>query len=325
MIAPEQPLNEAERVAKLHSLDILDTPAEERFDRLTRLAKRVFDVPTALVSLVDAERQWFKSGDRFAGTQTARRDSFCGHTILGYDLLIVPDTLADARFRDNPLVIGGPRIRFYAGCPLTVPGGFNLGALCVIDQRPRTFDDDDRRSLRDLAKLAVRELVAVELATTDELTGCLNRRAFTSMARQLLGVCRRTGQGVTLAYFDLDGFKHINDTYGHAQGDRALIEFVSTLRASIRDADLVGRLGGDEFAALFVGIDEASGADLIARVRDELDRRHDAGTRPYRLRFSVGEVGFAPQRHHSIEQMLDEADAIMYAEKHGLEHALAMR
>jgi diguanylate cyclase (GGDEF)-like protein len=315
MTAPPRPPDEPLRLAALHALDILDTPAEERFDRITRLARRIFDVPVALVSLVDADRQWFKSGDGLGCTQTPRGTSFCGHTILAPELLVVPDTLDDERFRDNPMVVEGPRIRFYAGCPLTVPGGLNLGALCLMDHRPRVLGEADRENLRDLARLVVRELVAFELATADELTGCLNRRAFKSMAMHLLEVCKRTGTAATLAYFDLNGFKQINDHYGHAEGDRALVEFVSTLQGAIRNTDLVGRLGGDEFAALFVGDQEGPAANIIERLRDQLCRPYTAGSRPYPLRFSVGEVRFDPARHSSLDQIFEEADAIMYSEK----------
>jgi diguanylate cyclase (GGDEF)-like protein len=315
MIAPPRQPDEPLRLAALHALEILDTPPEERFDRITRLARRIFDVPIALVSLVDADRQWFKSADGFVCEQTPRSTSFCGHTILEPELLVVPDALQDERFRDNPMVTGEPRVRFYVGCPLTIPGGLNLGALCLMDHQPRMFGDEDRENLRDLARLVVRELVAFELATTDELTGCFNRRAFKNMAVHVLEVCRRTGAGATLAYFDLNGFKQINDSYGHAEGDRALVEFVNALRAGIRSTDLVGRLGGDEFAALFVGTREGKDANIIERLRDKLCGPHTEGLRPYPLRFAVGEVSFDPERHFSVSQIFEEADAIMYRQK----------
>ena len=115
MKAPETPADEAKRLATLRALGVLDTAAEERFDRLTRMAKRLFRVPIALVSLVDENRQWFKSCMGLATNETSRDISFCGHAILGDDIFIIPDTLADARFADNPLVVGEPYIRFYAG------------------------------------------------------------------------------------------------------------------------------------------------------------------------------------------------------------------
>jgi diguanylate cyclase (GGDEF)-like protein len=311
MIFPFPPPNEAERLAALHALEILDTPAEERFDRITRLARRLFKVPIALISLIDADRQWFKSASGYAGAQTPRSTSFCGHTILKEESLVVEDALADERFHNSPWVAGEPHVRFYAGYPLTVPGGLSLGSLCLVDHQPRAFSEEDRVSLRDLARLAAQELAAFELATTDELTGCCNRRAFKSMARHQLEICRRMDKDARLASFDLSDFRRIHDSYGQAEGDRALLEFVGVLRDSIRDIDLIGRVGGNEFAALLIGKD----ADIIQRVRRELGRRHTEGLRPYRLHFAAGEVSFDPVRHVCIDQMFEQAAAIMGADR----------
>jgi len=154
------PLNEAGRLRALRGLALLDTPAEERFDRITRLAARLFDVPIALVTLVDAERQWFKSKYGIAQAQTPRELAFCAHTILQEDALVVPDALRDDRVADNPLVAGEPRFRFYAGQALAAPDGSRVGTLCVIDHRPRDFGAEDMQVLRDLAALAERELTA---------------------------------------------------------------------------------------------------------------------------------------------------------------------
>ena len=137
MLVPGKPANEAARIQVLHGLDLLDSAPEERFDRLTRLAKRLFNVPIALVTLVDKDRQWFKSCVGLAATETPRDISFCGHAILNDGLLLVPDAREDVRFHDNPLVTGEPNIRFYAGYPLTVPNGNKMGTLCLLDTKPR--------------------------------------------------------------------------------------------------------------------------------------------------------------------------------------------
>ena len=184
MIKPATPVDEATRVGTLRALDILDTAPEERFDRLTRLAKRLFGVPIALVSLVDTNRQWFKSCDGLGATETPREISFCGHAILSDDILVIPDALLDDRFCDNPLVVDDPHIRFYAGCPLRAPNGSRLGTLCLIDRAPRMFDADELQPLRDLAHMAEQELAAVQLATTDELTQISNRRGFARLIRE---------------------------------------------------------------------------------------------------------------------------------------------
>ena len=176
MKTPDTPQDEDARLKTLRSLNILDTSAEERFDRLTRIAKRMFDVPIALVSLVDEDRQWFKSCIGLSVRETPRDISFCGHAILGNEVFLIPDTLKDERFIDNPLVADEPNIRFYAGCPLRFPDGSMLGTLCIIDQKPRNLDEEDLEALKDLASTAERELAAVQMATTDELTNIPNRR-----------------------------------------------------------------------------------------------------------------------------------------------------
>ena len=156
-IAPV-PENEAQRLKTLHSLGLLDTAPEERFDRITRIAARIFNVPIALITLIDTDRQWFKSRFGEMATQTPREQAFCAHAILGTQALVVPDALEDVRFADNPLVCGKSRVRFYAGQPIAAPDGSRLGTLCVIDHRPRDFGVEELQLLVDLAALIEREL-----------------------------------------------------------------------------------------------------------------------------------------------------------------------
>jgi phosphoribosyl 1,2-cyclic phosphodiesterase len=156
---PPIPDDEAERVAALKRLGILDTTPEERFDRHTRIAAALFRVPIALVSLVDADRQWFKSCFGTDVCESSRETSFCAHAITaGDEMLIVPDALKDDRFRDNPMVSDGPRIRFYAGAVLHSPEGKRIGTVCVLDVRPRNLSDDERKLLRDVAAAVEAEL-----------------------------------------------------------------------------------------------------------------------------------------------------------------------
>ncbi|HBC58163.1 MAG TPA: GGDEF domain-containing protein, partial [Gammaproteobacteria bacterium] len=176
---PDLPDDESSRLTTLNALNILDTEPEERFDRLTRIAKRLFDVPIALVSLVDENRQWFKSCIGLNVRQTDRNISFCGHAILGDGIFIIPNALKDERFADNPLVIDEPHIRFYAGCPISVPDGHKMGTLCIIDRKPRQLSQEDLELLQDLANMVGQELAALQMATLDELTGIANRRGFT--------------------------------------------------------------------------------------------------------------------------------------------------
>lgn len=315
MLAPPKPIDENRRLAALRGAGILDTPPEERFDRITRIAKRLFDVPIALVSLVDEHRQWFKSRQGLDAQETPRDISFCGHAILSSDILVIPDAKDDHRFRDNPLVTGPPGIRFYAGCPLALSNGELIGTLCIIDSEPRTLEGEDHAILRDLAKVVERELAALELAIMDELTQLCNRRGFEHRCSQSLEMCRRLGEPSVLLYFDLDGFKRINDSFGHFEGDRALQEFALALTNTFRASDVLGRIGGDEFAVLVTSVSAERTDSLIRRLEQMLERRELSTGRDYEVRFSVGAVAFDPARHRNISDLMKEADELMYRRK----------
>ncbi len=155
---PARPAEEEDRGRALHALEILDTLNDPRLDRLVRLAKRVFDVPTAVISFVDKDRSWFKSVSGLAQNELPRNEAFCAQVALGDDVFIVPDTTADPAFVDHPLVAGEPFFRFYAGIPIKTPNGQGIGALSVLDTRARIFQEEDRKVLRDLADLAEQEL-----------------------------------------------------------------------------------------------------------------------------------------------------------------------
>ncbi|MBN3753863.1 sensor domain-containing diguanylate cyclase [Paraburkholderia sp. Tr-20389] len=315
MLRPPIPDNESERVETLRSFHILDTPPEERFDRLTRLARRLFGVPIAAVTLVDSHRQWFKSHPGLEASETPRDVSFCGHAILDGDLFLVNDASLDVRFADNPLVTGDPNIRFYAGYPLTVDNGSRLGTLCLIDVKPRALDDEERVLLRDLARMAEQEIAAVQLATTDELTGLSNRRGFEALAQHAIKLCKRAQKAASLLFFDLNGFKQINDVYGHAEGDRALIAFATVLRTALRDSDVIGRLGGDEFVVLLTESDHEGTLQTVERLRHQLDLHNQAAQTPYQLHCSVGTATCEPDSPQTIDDLLAQADVAMYANK----------
>lgn len=158
MVIAPIPHNEIERLMSLRVLNILDTPPEDRFDRITRLASQFFEVPIAYVSLIDKDRQWFKSKQGFDLCETPRDISFCSHTILKEEALIVPDATQDDRFKGNPVVTGPPNLRFYAGQPLSGPGGYKIGSLCVLDLKPREFGPEKVKALKDFSLMVEHEL-----------------------------------------------------------------------------------------------------------------------------------------------------------------------
>ncbi|MBC3376335.1 sensor domain-containing diguanylate cyclase [Pseudomonas sp. SWRI92] len=317
MLEPRKPDNEAVRLKHLQSLKLLDTAPEERFDRLTRLARRLFNVPIALVSLVDANRQWFKSNAGLDASETPREVSFCGHAILKDEILEICDAEQDERFYDNPLVTDRPGIRYYAGHPLGLEDGSKLGTLCLLDTKPRKLSDDEREMLRDLASMAEQEMIAVQMASMDEMTLLSNRRGFKTLAQHALGVCNRLSRPATLLFFDLNDFKPINDRFGHAEGDSALKTFADVLRIAFRESDVIGRLGGDEFVALLTGASHVETAAIMARLGEILEERNATLQRGYDIRFSVGQIEYDPKRHASIDSLLADADAAMYAQKQG--------
>lgn len=315
------PDDDRERLERLHALGVIDTPAEERFDRYTRLARRLFDVPIALVSLVDLDRQWFKSRDGLEAQQSPRETSFCGHAIHSEDLFVIRDTERDPRFADNPFVTATPGIRFYAGCPIGgVAGGSALGTLCILDHRPRAFTEEDATLLRDLGAMVTDELTTVELATTDALTGISNRRGFVALSERTLAQAKRAGHEATLLYFDLDGLKALNDRDGHAAGDLALKTFANALTTTFRSSDVIGRLGGDEYAVILsrVGRDaEAStsaapASGVVDMLIARLQRTLAAADGP-KVRCSVGAAHFDPKAPRPLAALLAEADGLMYA------------
>lgn len=315
MIKPPTPDDERARIDALRAMKVLDTPPEERFDRLTRLARRLFNVPIALVSLVDTNRQWFKSCTGLDASETPRDVSFCGHAILGDDIFLIADAAEDPRFSDNPLVVGAPHIRFYAGCPLSAGGGEKLGTLCIIDHEPRRLSQEELGLLQDLARMAEQELAAVQMATMDHLTMLSNRRGFEFLSAHALRLCRRMQRPASLLYFDLDDFKPINDRFGHTEGDRVLVDFAAVLKCTFRESDVIGRLGGDEFAVLVTNTDVNALDGALARFASGIERINREDGRPYAIAYSTGKAVFDPARHDDMSDLVAEADASMYSHK----------
>lgn len=285
MNPPALPSDEEARLKSLESLEVLDTPAEERFDRVTRLSRRVFGVPIALVSLVDRDRQWFKSAQGLAACQTSREISFCGHAILGSSTFVVEDAALDPRFSDNPLVTGDPKIRFYAGRPLRGADGHRVGTLCIIDRSPRTMSAEDLRTLEDLAVMVEEELKVIRmsraeremrtecerlkrLALVDTLTRVWNRGAIVDVLTRELGHAQREQTSVAVIMADLDHFKNVNDTHGHPAGDAVLLESARRFKMAVRPYDAVGRYGGEEFLIVLPGADIAQARVVGERIRD---------------------------------------------------------
>jgi diguanylate cyclase (GGDEF)-like protein len=307
---------EARRLSALHALKILDTDPEERFDRITRLAQRLFGAQMSAVTLIDEDRQWFKSGVGLGERENGLKDSFCAYAILDAPQpMIVGDARSDPRLADNPMVLEDPNLRFYAGQPIAAPGGEPLGTLCVFDDRARDVADFDAEALGELAGMVEAEIASLSLAIGDDLTGLSNRRGFEMLGERLIAAARRLDLPVTAIYADLDNMKPINDTFGHDAGDRALIETAEVLAASMRASDLIARLGGDEFCALLIGAASSAAPTLIARVQEAVAARNAATGEAWELSLSLGLAEAPAGTEVELWDLVAQADAEMIAAK----------
>jgi diguanylate cyclase (GGDEF)-like protein len=281
MERPRIPLDEAQRLAALHATRLLGSAPEETFDRITRTAARLLDVPIALVSLVDKDRQWFKSRTGLDACETPRDVSFCGHAILADEPLVVPDAASDARFADNPLVTGSPHLRFYAGVQLYSVDRKKIGTLCVIDRKPRQLAAGELDALRDLARMVEQLVYHRQLAMAaqslserlddecqgrehgaapngelawlvahDLLTGLPNRQAMLRAIQQSITGWREDGTPALVACINVDRFKRFNELLGHRAGDEILVAIATSLQALLREGDMLARAGSDEFLLL---------------------------------------------------------------------------
>jgi diguanylate cyclase (GGDEF)-like protein len=252
--------DEEGRLAALNRYDVLDSEPEQPFEKITKLVSAVLNVPICAVSLIDRDRQWFKSKQGLYLQQTSRSISFCTHTIKAHEPLVIADALADERFCDNPLVLGPPFIRSYAGVPLRSPDGYNLGALCAIDINPRQFSDDQISILKSFSALVVDELELRRIADRDHLTGALTRRGFLAQLDKEIARHQRHARASALLMFDVDHFKKINDGYGHPLGDAVLKAVSECCENALRPTDTFGRLGGEEFGIL---LSETTASDAL--------------------------------------------------------------
>ena len=307
--------DEARRLRELYRLDILDTEAEEWSDRITKIAAAAVDVPICLISLVELDRQWFKSKQGLDACQTSRHVSFCTHAIKRDDVMLVPDAMQDDRFRANPLVTGEPYIRFYAGVPLKLSSGYRIGTLCVIDRKPRNLDDRQLEVLEQLAKIVVEQMELRKAAACDGLTGALNGRALLALADREIARAKRHGRKLICIMLDLDHFKKVNDTHGHAAGDAVLNRVVGVSRHCLRAGDAFARYGGEEFVILLPEADMAEGMAVAERLRQQIaDASVSVGDDVIRFTASFGVTSWASM-DRDFRDTMARADAALYRAK----------
>ncbi len=335
-------MDEDERLAALRRYRILDTDPEPQFDRIAEIARRQFNAPIGLVAFMDSDRNFLKARGDLPISESPRDVSFCGHTILDDDVLVVEDTTADPRFAKNPLVESEPRLRFYAGAPLITPSGHRIGTVCIFDVKPRhDFGEAEKRKLKDLAgivtdHLEMRLIVgnvhdeietrrqaearALELAYKDPLTGLANR------ASLLKVIAEGTPFPVTgvlgALHADVDLFKVVNNSLGHGVGDELLRRLGEIVARIAGDGAFVARSSGDEFIVLMnresrEEIMETAHRMIEATKEPQVFEGHHVASG-----VSIG-IAFADGPNPSVEATLLDADiALEEAKRRGRRRAV---
>ncbi|MEO9337741.1 sensor domain-containing diguanylate cyclase [Mesorhizobium sp. SB112] len=306
--------DEAARLAAVHRYDLLDTPPEPEFEQLTVLLKSIFAAPIVLISLIDDRRQWCKSSIGLDIKELPRDQTFCQYTIRSLDVMVIEDATQDPRFKDHPFVTQEGGIRSYLGAPLTSPDGYNIGTICIIDTKPRIFTQNDIAVLKQFSDVVISQFELRQIASRDMLTGVWTRRAFLEAAKKELARYHRHGHTISLALFDLDHFKSINDAHGHGVGDAVLRETVRSCHEAMRGEEVLGRIGGEEFAMLLVNVSGDAALQAADRFRSNIEGASIKQEPELRFTASFG-VADCSTLINSVEEWLALADQALYRAK----------
>ncbi|MEO6501150.1 MAG: sensor domain-containing diguanylate cyclase [Jatrophihabitantaceae bacterium] len=315
---------ESSRLAALHSLQALDQPRSYQLDTLARLAAFVCGTPTAVLNLIDQDRQFSAAAYGCKPADVSRRDSMCSTSIQSVDVSYTADAATDARWSDNPFVTGVlDRIRLYAAAPLILSSGEVIGTICAFSGQRQELTRVQLERLRDIADqvvlvLQLRDDVARlgHAATRDHLTGLPNRALFSEALRMALSKHQRGSVSPSVIFLDLDRFKAVNDTHGHAVGDELLHAVAQRLLETVRATDLVARLSGDELVILTEAAerDDSAVAVLINRLRQAFTTPFELTCGAMLVGASLGHATAVPG--DSPASLLARADEAMYASKH---------
>lgn len=318
------PGNEDERLRALHSLDLLDTPAEERFDRLTRLAGRLFQAPVSMFTFVDRERQWFKSAQGHLISETPRIQSFCQYTIMANEPLVVQDARSDSRFFDLPVVFD-MGVRFYAGVPVRHRNGQVIGTLCILDFEARKVSEADQRALLDLGRCTETELQVMSFQKAEremlEEMDSLRRRASidqtarcwsASMGRDLLSRMLEaqkpdSERGLGVLLITLNRLNEIAEKLGHEARDHALRAAADRIRMSAPDNFVLSRSDLATYMILLSDLSAQQADEVAQKICDAVGKEpHRMGDSQLPLEVSAG-LALSAFPHPKSEPLLDSA------------------
>ncbi|MDF3034154.1 MAG: diguanylate cyclase [Alphaproteobacteria bacterium] len=333
MLAPNLPLTLSDPSHALRSFDVVDEALKEKFERIIRLARNLFDVPIAAVSFMDEQRTRFKSLLETKVLETPHESSFCKHVLSQEEIFNVPETILDERFRNNPYVLGDPHIRFYAGYPVEL-NRQKLGTVSIADSKSRYFSKSQLILLKDVAALVETEIQNYTISTdkgklasdldqarmasmADPLTGLWNRQGIYNILRYRMDEYLLSGIGFAVALLDIDGFKNINDTYGHEAGDQALTAIAKSLMAGCRETDAIGRWGGEEFLLLINEPVSHNVFEIAERIRAKIESENISlpASASLKTTVTIGLTSILPGSHPALEELIHKADQALYQGK----------
>ncbi len=321
------------QLTQLDRLDPFYTPLEQRFERITRLARRALSVPVAAITIIQDGRQWFKSVTNWSVTELPLSESLCAEVIRNGKPAFIADTLDDLYLMSNPHVCHGPKFRFYAGFPIKDADGQVVGTFCAMDVKTHEVDEQFETAFLDLGEMAQRELFSSDLRTAhaelvnklgesrrqamfDALTRLWNRRGGMHLLRSTLEAAQKHDHTIGVISIDLDDFKSINDRFGHPVGDQVLRKIASTFVSAVRPNDVVSRVGGDEFMVMVKDVDARACFTIANRIASSV-RENPVRTRQATVPLSVS-IGIAMRDQGdelTMEAMLEKADQALLRSK----------
>ena len=299
------PHDEANRLHTLNTSGLLDAPVGQRYERYVRIARSLTDAPIALVGLMDREQLCIRASHGLDATTLPRNETFCAHTILDDQPLIVTDARADKRFAGNALGTDAPGVRFYLGIPLTADNGSRIGTLAVMDTRTRSVDETALAGLADLADLLSGELAGLEQTSIDTETGLANRPGFEAIATQALATVQRLNRPSTLV---VAGLYEARDRGAPVNPDDVR-ETANLLQGTFREADIYGRIREDKFCVLLTGAGAVDAIACLKRMEKALAARNAVAGPRRELALRFGMSTGRPSEHQSLQEMLAEAQA----------------